>query len=207
MKIKTAVSLAMGLAAVFFTMQAHATTCDPGIGAATMGNKQTGVVQAADDCQGPLSNADLKNKFGNNYDFDIKNPPNTGSESTVPFDLFGNTGSLTLDAGEYDHHNGTWSLSWTVDTNVTADLYVVVKSDSEYAVFEFTQLAFSAPGGAYDDNIWTVSFDPTHWNNVSYLALIIENVTPTTNAVPEPATMLLFGTGLLGLAGISRRKR
>lgn len=48
--------------------------------------------------------------------------------------------------------------------------------------------------------------DANFWTGTASLAGI-DNVSITASPVPEPATMLLFGTGIAGLAAIRRRKR
>lgn len=51
---------------------------------------------------------------------------------------------------------------------------------------------------------YTTPTDPT---DDGFSVQVLNDGSVYVNAVPEPATMLLFGTGLLGLAGVARRKR
>lgn len=88
--------------------------------------------------------------------------------------------------------SGIDSFDWSIDSQDT--------SSWKYISQEFS----ITTGGIY--TVWFGALgDNGTENSSNSLGGFIDNV--SLNPVPEPTTLMLFGIGLLGLAGVSRRKK
>lgn len=103
------------------------------------------------------------------------------------------------DGGAYElDDDGDWSME--------IGYYDIVLAADEYALVTFI-LGTVQPGGFYisqNDDPIDSDGNSLPKNGPIYLSSTIEI---GTNVIPEPATLLLFGIGLLGISGMGRRKK
>jgi hypothetical protein len=116
------------------------------------------------------------------------------NSGAFPMDGFGNF-ELQYDAGNHDPTNPlAFDLRYKINgtyQNITAEDF-----------FFFSTTGYRHPTDTpYHFAIHVVGLDLSNCNSSAYFA-----DSPIQTAVPEPGTMMLLGSGLIGLAGLGRKK-
>jgi len=128
----------------------------------------------------------------------------------VDFQVLWNPDWFTYDGNILDKKSGTGYINIPTDStfNWTGYFWYSMKAGSSFGLYGSGELVTLKAGVSFEIpwDIGISSSNPSGFatNGLSHFSLWGETV---STPVPEPTTMLLFGTGLAGLAATIRRKK
>jgi len=126
--------------------------------------------------------------------------PNTGS-------FLGIDWTLNASAGD----TGSWIISIIdpvpASLPVTVDLLAVLKGGNSWAGYLFESKTFSVEGDTAGTFEIVFTNNGGQNPNLSHMSLYLREGVSSTSPVPVPAAAWLFGTGLIGLTGLQRKKK
>lgn len=109
--------------------------------------------------------------------------------------------SISSNSDESPKSGGYWQIELGDDTLLYSDIMDMPDLGVAYT-WETQSLEFTAKSTTLSLTISAMCIDSNFRTDLG-----IDGLSITTDAVPEPATLLLFGTGLAGLAGYRRTKK
>ena len=157
---------------------------------------------------GQIVSGSASGKYAAPFNSDLMSSADGTSYVTVPDPDGASSGWYKADlGGTYNYFGIFWG---SVDNYNTLLFY---KGGSQVAIYTGTDIttpnAANGNQSAPSTNLYVNFFNLPDFDSFimssSQFAFEADNIAVGVNPVPEPATMLLFGSGLLGLAGLRKR--